>query len=69
MGESSDLAAGAPDLVAVLVHLEVAVAEARGDVAVLAAADPPQEGADPQRQLLERERLGDVVVAAADEAR
>jgi hypothetical protein len=30
---------------------------------------PPQEGADAERELLEREGLGDVIVAAADEAR
>src|SRR3954447_4642336 len=66
-GGELDLVARAPDLVAVLVQLQVAVPEARGGVAVV-AADAAQERGDPQRELLQRERLGDVVVAAADEA-
>ncbi len=66
-GRQLDLVVAAPDLVAVLVHLEVAVAEA--GVGAVAAADAAQERPDAERQLLERERLGDVVVAAAHEAR
>src|SRR3954452_7245078 len=68
-GGELDLVARAPDLVAVLVQLQVAVAQPRRSVAVVSAPDAAQEGGDPERELLEREGLGDIVVTAAYEAR
>src|SRR4051794_13099551 len=61
-GGQLDRRAGARDLARVLVELEVLEAQARG--LRLGSARAPQHVAHARQQLLEAERLGDVVVAA-----
>src|SRR5690606_41439740 len=67
-GRQVDLPSRAAHLVRILVELEVGVAQDAVVVGACGAARAAQDGADARDELLEAERLGDVVVSAHGQA-